>query len=59
VWIGLVLPGWHIHLERLASLLSGQAEPFSVPRWRELQAIYIDRYKLEGVMIDPPAGHED
>jgi hypothetical protein len=29
----------------------------SMPRWRELQAIYLDRYELEGVMIDPPPGH--
>ncbi|MGO8915215.1 MAG: hypothetical protein ACLQJR_04850 [Stellaceae bacterium] len=58
VWIGLMLPGWHIHLERLGSLLSGQAQPDSMPRWRELQAIYLDRYALEGVMIDPPARHE-
>ena len=28
-----------------------------MPRWRELQAVYLDRYKLEGVMLDPPAGH--
>jgi uncharacterized protein YndB with AHSA1/START domain len=56
-WIGLVLPGWHTHLERLASLLSGTSQPMSMPRWRELQAIYLDRYELEGVMIDPPPGH--
>ena len=57
VWIGLVLPGWHTHLERLASLLEGHALGDSMPRWRELQAIYLDHYKLEGVMIDPPPGH--
>jgi uncharacterized protein YndB with AHSA1/START domain len=56
-WIGLVLPGWHTHLERLASLLAGTAQPLSMPRWRELQVIYLDRYRLEGVMLDPPAGH--
>lgn len=57
VWIGLVLPGWHVHLERLGSLLSGQAQPFSMPRWRELQSTYLGRYKIEGVMVDPPPGH--
>ncbi|MFI4986934.1 MAG: SRPBCC family protein [Alphaproteobacteria bacterium] len=57
VWIGLVLPGWHTHLERLASLLAGEAQPLSRPRWRALQAIYLERYKLEGVMLDPPPGH--
>jgi len=57
VWIGLVLPGWRVHLERLASMLDGAVEPMSVPRWRALQAIYLDGYKLEGMMIDPPPGH--
>jgi uncharacterized protein YndB with AHSA1/START domain len=57
VWTGLVLPGWHVHLERLGSLLSGSLQPLSMPRWRELQTAYLDRYKLEGVMLDPPPGH--
>ncbi|MDB5405693.1 MAG: hypothetical protein JWL84_605, partial [Rhodospirillales bacterium] len=26
-------------------------------RWREMQGVYIDRYKLEGVMLDPPPDH--
>jgi len=56
VWIGLVLPGWHIHLERMTSLMSGRALPLDRKRWRELQAIYLDRYKLEGVLLDRPAG---
>jgi uncharacterized protein YndB with AHSA1/START domain len=56
-WIGLVLPGWHVHLERLASLVRGRAEPPSIGRWRDMQSIYVDRYRLEGVMLDPPAGH--
>jgi uncharacterized protein YndB with AHSA1/START domain len=59
VWIGLVLPGWHVHLERLDSLLAGAVEPMSMPHWREMQTIYIDRYKLDGVMLDPPEGHSD
>jgi len=57
-WIGLVLPGWHVNLERLAGLLSGRPQPSSMPRWRELQRIYLDHYRLEGVTIDPPPGHE-
>ena len=57
VWIGLVLPGWHACLERLEGLLSGQVQPSSMTRWRELQSIYLDRYKIEGVMVDPPPGH--
>jgi len=59
VWIGLVLPGWHVHLERLDRLLAGTVEPMSMPRWREMQTIYIDRYKLDGVMLDPPEEHCD
>ena len=59
-WIALVLPGWHAHLERLDSLLSrGSAQDFGMPRWRELQAIYLEHYKLEGVMLDPPPGHDE
>lgn len=59
-WIALVLPGWHAHLERLDSLLSrGSAQDFGMPRWRELQAIYLAHYKLEGVMLDPPPGHDE
>jgi hypothetical protein len=56
-WIGLVLPGWHNILERLAGLLAGAPKPDSMERWRELQAIYLAHYQLEGVMIDPPPGH--
>jgi hypothetical protein len=58
VWIGLVLPGWHVHLEGLGSLLRSQPQPFSMPRRRDTQCIYLGHYKLEGVMIDPPAGHD-
>jgi uncharacterized protein YndB with AHSA1/START domain len=57
VWIALVLPGWHSLLERLAGLMAGHPIPDSMPRWRELQAIYLDHYRFEGVMIDPPPGH--
>lgn len=56
-WIGLVLPGWHTHLERLTSLMGGKILPDSMERWRELQAIYLEAYRLEGVMTDPPPQH--
>jgi hypothetical protein len=23
-----------------------------------MQSIYLDRYKIEGVMVDPPPGHD-
>ncbi len=58
VWIALVLPGWHVNLERLDSLLAGGTpQSFSMPRWRELQQVYLDRYELGGVMLDPRTGH--
>src|ERR1700722_14160072 len=53
-WIGLALPGWHVHLERLDLLLAGTLQPMSMPRWRELQGVYLDHYKLVGVLLDPP-----
>jgi uncharacterized protein YndB with AHSA1/START domain len=58
-WIGLVLPGWHVHLERMDGLLAGIVQPMSMPRWRELQAVYLEHYKLDGVMLDPPPEHGD
>jgi hypothetical protein len=57
-WVGLVLPGWHSLLERLThALATGQPAPDRPDRWRELQAIYVDRYDLQGVMLEPPRGH--
>jgi uncharacterized protein YndB with AHSA1/START domain len=57
-WVGLVLPGWHSLLERLTKTLeTGEATVDSPERWRELQAVYVDHYKLASVMLDPPPGH--
>lgn len=57
-WVGLVLPGWHTHFERLAKALeTGATQPLSMDRWRALQAEYVTRYGLTGVMLDPPCGH--
>jgi uncharacterized protein YndB with AHSA1/START domain len=57
-WVGLVLPGWHSLFERLTTALeTGGPTPASMERWRELQVLYIERYRLEGVLLDPPAGH--
>jgi hypothetical protein len=59
-WIGLVLPGWHAHLEWLGeALATGHAQSFDMARWRDLQAAYVARYRLQGVMLDPPDGHCD
>ena len=49
----LMLPGWHAFFERLGSLLDGAAPPQAKPSWREMQAIYVDHYKLHGVTLDP------
>lgn len=57
IWIGLVLPGWHGLFERLRSLLDGERAPENWARWRELQKVYVEHYKLEGITLDPPAGH--
>ncbi len=48
----LMLPGWHNFLSRLASVLEG-VPPGSGPNYREMQAVYIDRYRLEGVALTP------
>jgi uncharacterized protein YndB with AHSA1/START domain len=58
-WMGLVFPGWHQLLERLGKLMA-TGEPWASPdgRWRALQAIYLDRYKLTGVLLDPPLAQE-
>jgi uncharacterized protein YndB with AHSA1/START domain len=49
----LMLPGWHTFLGRLGDLLDAASPPRSKPSWREMQAIYVDHYKLDGVMLDP------
>ena len=47
----LMLPGWHAFLARLGSLLDGVA-PQAKPGWRDMQAIYVEHYKLRGVTLD-------
>jgi uncharacterized protein YndB with AHSA1/START domain len=48
----LMLPGWHVFLARLGSLVAGTPPPEWGTRWREMQAIYVDHYKLHGVKLD-------
>ena len=48
----LMLPGWHDFLARLGTLLDGSDPPRARPGWREMQAIYVDHYKLHGVRLD-------
>jgi uncharacterized protein YndB with AHSA1/START domain len=57
-WVALVLPGWHSLFEQMENLLSGRETQLnSMPRWRALQAIYVDKYGLENAILDPPPGH--
>ena len=49
----LMLPGWHHFFERLREMLVEGAARQSKHSWRELQAIYVDQYKLIGVTLDP------
>jgi len=49
----LMLPGWHFFFERLGALVIEAAVRQSKHSWRELQAIYVDQYKLIGVTLDP------
>jgi uncharacterized protein YndB with AHSA1/START domain len=48
----LMLPGWHTFFARLGSLLDDAAPAQARPSWREMQAIYVDHYKLQGVRLD-------
>jgi uncharacterized protein YndB with AHSA1/START domain len=52
----LMLPGWHVLLALLGSLLDGAIPPRSKQSWREMQTIYVDHYELRGVALDiqPP-----
>jgi uncharacterized protein YndB with AHSA1/START domain len=48
----LMLPGWHVLFWRLGGLLDGDAKPEAKRSWREMQAVYVDRYELRGVALD-------
>ena len=49
----LMLPGWHVFLGRLAQALEREALPdFDTP-WRQMQAVYVDRYGLGELQLDP------
>jgi hypothetical protein len=48
-----MLPDWHFFFARLGSLLEEAVPPQSKQSWREMQAIYVDHYKLSGVTLDP------
>jgi hypothetical protein len=48
-----MLPGWHFYFERLDGHLTEAAVRQSKHSWRELQAIYVEQYKLSGARLDP------
>jgi len=49
---GLMLPGWHTYLAALGALLES-ASGLGPGAWRRMQAVYVDRYRLDGVALDP------
>ena len=49
----LMLPGWHTFFARLARALEDEAPPDFEPRWRQMQAVYVEHYGLEGFQLDP------
>ncbi len=49
----LMLPGWHAYFDRLAQVLAGEAPPDLDTRWRQMQTVYVEHYRLEGLQLDP------
>jgi uncharacterized protein YndB with AHSA1/START domain len=47
----LMLPGWHNFLARLAGVVDG-TPPQVKASYREMQAAYVDHYKLRGVILE-------
>ena len=48
----LMLPGWHWLFDRLGNTLDGSDVPH--PSWRDMQKVYVETLKLEGVLLDVP-----
>lgn len=49
----LMLPGWHVFLARLGQKLDNESpRDFDAP-WRQMQAVYIEHYRLAGLQLDP------
>ena len=48
----LMLPGWHDFLARLRDWLDG-TPPGGAMNYRQMQATYVEHYKLTGVRLDP------
>jgi uncharacterized protein YndB with AHSA1/START domain len=57
-WTALTFAGWHHLLEQLGGLMRNGERTLVEDNWDELKALYIDRYKLEGVLTEPPLPKE-
>ena len=52
--------GWDICLDRLAFDLSGDTAPRANERpWKEVNAVYVDRFGPEASTLGPPEGHAE
>ena len=49
----LMLPGWHAFLGKLGAMLDGEATSAEPDGWRKMQQIYVDRYRLVDVNLEP------
>jgi uncharacterized protein YndB with AHSA1/START domain len=49
----LMLPGWHVFLDHLATSLDGKPPGAFDPPWRKLQDVYASRYGLEALTREP------
>ena len=50
--------GWHFCLDRLGIALAGQKQKPDAG-WKELEAVYAERFGPEASTIGPPAGHSE
>jgi uncharacterized protein YndB with AHSA1/START domain len=51
--------GWHECLDRLAYELEGSTPPGWGERWRQLHALYVERFGPDAATLGPPEGWED
>lgn len=49
----LFSPGWHSLFAALSAMLDEKAVGPEPGSFRKMQAVYVDRYRLEGVALDP------
>jgi uncharacterized protein YndB with AHSA1/START domain len=49
----LMLPGWHVFLERLGEALENRTPSEFDASWRQMQAVYIEHYALGDLQRDP------